>query len=188
MNETAPTATRGSIPRGRKSLLVFAAVAAAAGLIVLVVAMQTPTPTTHSTTVVRDSAIALNGGLANAVYFPFEINAAPGVSGQASAGNFTTLDGTVAVVGCTATTACPTVVVEVVSASSLGTLRSTGQVSPVWCTENSAGACAATTSSVFHVDVTPEAGQMLDLVVYSPASASTSMTLSATVSLDWTTT
>jgi len=160
------------LPR-RSRILLYAIVSAAIVVGVAWVATVTaPDPGAPTVGIANATNLEVDQGGPNAVVFPFQL--APDSQGdEDSALTVTSASAsvTVTVPACDESngTGCPGVIVEVLASDQVSQFASQTNLTPIWCTNNSAGACVGTTSGSFSIDLTTFAGDALDLVVWSPA-------------------
>ncbi|HXQ95256.1 MAG TPA: hypothetical protein VN864_08860 [Thermoplasmata archaeon] len=171
MTESVPA---GPLPGSRRRrILAFAAIATAIVIAVAWIASFTAPNSAAPTVGIADATnLQVAAGGANAVVFPFQL--APDTSSsEDSALSVTTASAsvTVEVPACVEAnaSACPGVIVEVLTSGQVSQFASQTNLTPVWCTNATGGACSATTSGSFSMDLTAFAGAPLDLVVWSPA-------------------
>jgi hypothetical protein len=167
----APVRRWRPLPRRSKILLfaiVSAAVIVAAAWVATISAPNTATPTVGIATVFN---VEVDPGAANALLFPFQL--APdsqsdedGALAVASAS--VTVSVSVPACGQSTPSACPGVILEVLTTAQVSQFPTTTNITPAWCTNNSAGTCTATTGGTYSFDMTVFAGQPMDLVVWSP--------------------
>jgi hypothetical protein len=163
---------RVGLPR-RWRIFLFAVVAASIVIAAAWVAtLSAPDTGTPSVVVANASNLEVDPGAANAVVFPFQL-APDSQSDEDGAPTVTSASFTATVVipacGQSTPAPCPGVILEILTANQVSQFPTGTNVTPVWCTNSSAGTCATTAGGAFTVDLTVFAGQSMDLLVWSPS-------------------
>jgi hypothetical protein len=155
----------------RSRILLYAIVSAAIVITVAWVATITaPNSGPPTVGLANVTNLEVDPGGANAVVFPFEL-APDSQSDDDSALTVTSASATITLTlpACDAanSSGCPGVVVEILSTDQVTQFPTETNLTPIWCTNDSAGACVATVGGSYSLDLTPFAGDPLDLVVWS---------------------
>jgi hypothetical protein len=174
MTDASESATDGHPPWPRRwRILAFAVVATVIVIAVAWIASFTaPNAGPPTVGIANATNLQVASGGPNAVVFPFQL--APNTaSDEDSALSVTTASASVTVVipACLQAnaSACPGVILEVLTSNQVSQFATQTNLTPVWCTNSSGGSCAATTGGSFSMDLTQFAGAPLDLVVWSPS-------------------
>ena len=168
----APRRGRFALPR-RSRILLFAVVSAsiviAAAWLATISAPNTGTPTVS---IANGSNLEVDPGATNALVFPFQLapDSASDEDGPLAVTS-ASVTVSVAVPACGEATPspCAGVIVEILTANQVAPFPTATNVTPIWCTNGSAGTCVVTSGGSFSIDLTPFAGQAMDLLIWSPS-------------------
>jgi hypothetical protein len=155
----------------RQRIVTFAVLAIVVSLALAWVGwLSAPTPPPSTVAIANVQNLEVDHGLRNAIVFPFQLapDAQPneeGVPTVASAGISVSFQEP----ACAASVqrVCPGLTVAVFTSDAAGLAGAGGNVTPLWCAVTNGSACGPASNGSYQVDLTPYAGQPLDLVVWT---------------------
>jgi hypothetical protein len=158
------------MPR-RTRILLFAIVSAVVIVSLAWVATITaPNPGAPTVGIANATDVEVDPGGPQAVVFPFQL--APDSQSDEDSSltvSSASVSATIEVPACDEAndTPCPGVIVEIFTSDQVAQFGIQTNLTPIWCTNDSAGACVGTTGGSYSIDLTSFAGDPLDLVVWS---------------------